>query len=145
MSAFQSAEHLCSWAGLTPRNQESAGKKQSVRITRAGIYLKPVLVQCANNAIRSKLCPYFKLRYDSIKKRRGHKRAIIAIARLLLTCVYSMLKNNKEFDFTIYEDLTAKFFKPKNKTQKLTVDNAIEFLKSQGYSISLEDLTLNTV
>lgn len=143
MSVFQSAEHLCSWAGLTPRNQESAGKKQSVRITRAGVYLKPILVQCANNAIRSKSCPYFKLRYDSIKKRRGHKRAIIAIARLLLTCVYSMLKSNKEFDFTIYEELSDKFFKP--KTPKLTVDNAIEFLKSQGYSISLEALATNTV
>ncbi len=46
---------------------ESAGKKKSVHISRAGVYIKPLLVQCANNAVRDKSCPYFKLRYDAIK------------------------------------------------------------------------------
>lgn len=41
---------------------------KSVHISRAGVYIKPLLVQCANNAIRDKSCPYFKLRYDAIKK-----------------------------------------------------------------------------
>jgi len=140
MSAFSSAEKLCSWAGLTPQNQESAGKKKSVRVSRAGVYLKPILVQCANVAIRSKKCPYFKLRYESIKKRRGHKRAIIAIARLLLTCAYSMLKNNKEFDYSIYESLSNQYFKPQKA--KLSIDKAIEFLKSQGYSVTPNTETL---
>ena len=89
MSAFKNAEHLCSWAGLTPQCNESAGKKKSVHISRAGVYIKPLLVQCANNAIRDKSCPYFKLRYDAIKKRRGHKRAIIAIARM---CLHAFIK-----------------------------------------------------
>lgn len=44
MSQFSSSKRLCCWAGLTPSNNESAGKKKSVRITRAGIYLKPALV-----------------------------------------------------------------------------------------------------
>ena len=47
MSVFHSAKHLCSWAGLAPCNDQSAGKKKSVRISRAGVYIKPVLVQCA--------------------------------------------------------------------------------------------------
>ena len=54
MEAFPSAKHLCSWAGLTPTNNESAGKKKSVRVSKAGCYIKPLLVQCANAAIKSK-------------------------------------------------------------------------------------------
>jgi len=61
MSAFKDAKHLCSWAGLAPQNNESAGKKKSVRISRAGVYIKPLLVQCANAAIRDKSRPYFYL------------------------------------------------------------------------------------
>lgn len=68
MSYFKDAKHICSWAGVVPQNNESAGKKKSVHISRAGVYLKPILVQCANAAIKDKSCPYFKHRYDSIKK-----------------------------------------------------------------------------
>ena len=98
MTAFKSAKHLCSWAGLTPQNNESAGKKKSVHISRAGVYLKPLLVECANNAIKDKDNTYFKIKYDRIKKRRGHKRAIVAIARMMLACVYHMLKKDEDFN-----------------------------------------------
>ena len=134
MTVFKSANHLCSWAGLTPQNNESAGKKKSVKISRAGIYLKPLLVQCANNAIRDKHCEYFKLRYEAIKKRRGHKRAIIAIARMLLTCIYNMLLKNEPFDNELYKKLTNSNFKSKNT--KLNINNAIKYLESQGYKVS---------
>ena len=134
MSVFKDAEHLCSWAGLTPQCNESDGKKKSVHVSRTGIYLKPLLIQCANNAIRDKKCPYFKLRYDAIKKRRGHKRTIIAIARMLLTCIYQMLSKNEPFNNEIYEQLTQKNFKSKGK--KLNINNAINFLESQGYKVS---------
>ncbi|EMS69977.1 IS110 family transposase [Ruminiclostridium cellobioparum] len=103
MSAFEDSKNLCSWAGVTPQNNESAGKKKSVRISHAGVYIKPLLVQCANAAIKDKNCTYFNHRYQAIKKRRGHKRAIIAIARMLLTCVYNMLKKNEAFDSSLYE------------------------------------------
>ncbi len=53
MEAFPSAKHLCSWAGLTPTNNESAGKKKSVRVSKAGCYIKPLLVQCANSVVKS--------------------------------------------------------------------------------------------
>ena len=134
MSVFKDSEHLCSWAGLTPQCNESAGKKKSVHISRAGVYIKPLLVQCANNAIRDKSCPYFKLRYNAIKKRRGHKCAIIAIARTLLTCIYQMLSKNEPFNYEIYEQLAQKNFKSKDK--KLNINNAIKFLESQGYKVS---------
>lgn len=134
MSVFKSSEHLCSWAGLAPQCNESAGKKKSVHISRAGVYLKPILIQCANNAIRDKSCEYFKLRYETIKKRRGHKRAIIAIARMLLTCIYNMLSKNEPFNFEIYEQLTVTNFK--SKKTKLNINNAIKFLESQGYKVN---------
>lgn len=87
-----------------PKNNENAGKKKSVHISRAGVYLKPVLIQCDNTAIKDKPCPYFKHRYESIKKRRGHKRAIIAIDRTLLTCIYNMTLKNEVFDNSIYQE-----------------------------------------
>lgn len=80
MSVFPSSKHLCSWAGLTPQNNESAGKKKTTRISRAGAYIKPLLVQCARNAVRAKQFPEVRNRYLALKKRRGHKKAIIAIA-----------------------------------------------------------------
>ena len=92
MSVFPTSKHLCSWAGLTPQNNESAGKKKTTRISRAGAYIKPLLVQCALCAIRAKQFPEVRNRYLALKKRRGHKKAIIAIARMLLTAIYNMLK-----------------------------------------------------
>jgi transposase len=73
MSVFDDSKHLCSWAGLTPQNNESAGKKKSVRISRAGCYIKPLLVQCANAAIKDKKCPYFNFRYGLSALRAGHR------------------------------------------------------------------------
>ena len=95
MSLFGSSKRLCRWAGLTPGNNESAGKKKSVRITRAGVYLKPALVEAAHAAVRSKATPYYRLKYERIAKRRGKKRAIIAIARMILTAVYFMFKSGE--------------------------------------------------
>ena len=134
MNVFVDDKHLCSWAGLTPQNNESAGKKKSVKISRAGVYIKPLLVQCANNAIKDKKCEYFKLRYEAIKKRRGHKRAIIAIARMLLTCAYHMLSKNEPFNIELYKQLTESNFKSKHT--KLNINNAIKFLEQQGYKVS---------
>ena len=91
MSQFCTSKRLCCWAGLTPGSNESAGKKKSVRITRAGVYLKPALVQCAHAAVKSNKSPYYKKKYESLVKRRGKKRAIIAIARMILTAIFQML------------------------------------------------------
>ncbi len=73
MDVFPTAKHLCSWAGLTPTNNESAGKKKSVRISRAGCYIKPLLVQCATAVVKSEKHPEIRNRYLKLKKRRGHK------------------------------------------------------------------------
>ena len=95
MSQFDSSKRLCRWAGLTPGNNESAGKKKSVRITRAGVYLKPTLVEAAHAAVKAKDSPYYRIKYERILKRRGKKRAIIAIARMILTAVFQMLSTGE--------------------------------------------------
>ena len=95
MSQFCNSKRLCCWAGLTPGSNESAGKKKSVRVTRAGVYLKPALVQCAHAAVKSDKSPYYKKKYESLMKRRGKKRAIIAIARMILTAIYQMLSTGE--------------------------------------------------
>jgi len=95
MEQFSNSKRLCCWAGLTPSNNESAGKKKSVRISRAGVYLKPALVQVAHAAVKSKDAPYYTNKYQRISKRRGKKRAIIAIARMILTAIYFMFKSGE--------------------------------------------------
>ncbi|MBN4050895.1 IS110 family transposase [bacterium AH-315-K05] len=132
MTVFHSSKHLCSWAGLTPQNNESAGKKKSVRVSRAGVYIKPLLVQCANAAVKSKKYPYFKARYDQIKKRRGHKKAIIAIARMLLNCIYHMLDKAEMFNYDLYTiDSTPK----QNYSSQITEEMALRYLQTLGYQI----------
>jgi len=95
MEQFKLLKTLMLRAGLTPGNNESAGKKKSVRITRAGVYLKPVLMQVAHAAMKAKDSSYYRLTHEQISKRRGKKRAIIAIARMILTAIFSMLSTGE--------------------------------------------------
>lgn len=130
MEAFPSAKHLCSWAGLTPTNNESAGKKNSVRVSKAGCYIKPLLVQCANSVVKSEKHPEIRNRYLRLKKRRGHKKAIIAIARMLLSALYNMLKKKESYNADLYRKSDAL---PVNR--EITVEQAILIARFQGYRI----------
>lgn len=132
MSQFEDADHLRSWAGLVPGNNESAGKKKSVRITKAGQFLKPVPVQCALAAVKCAGEDYFAIKYRRLKKRRGHKRAVVAIARMMLVCIYHMLSTGEVFNPSDYEELKD----PRPKTETLTEEFALAFLAAQGYDIS---------
>ena len=131
MSQFSNSKRLCCWAGLTPGNNESAGKKKSVRITRAGVYLKPALVQVAHAAVKSDKSPYYKIKYERIYKRRGKKRAIIAIARMILTAIYYMFTTGEEFNpCDLYKiDMPAEM---QNKQKEKAVKEAVRFLIAQG-------------
>lgn len=132
---FSSSKRLCRWAGLTPGNNESAGKKKSVRITRAGVYLKPALVQVAHAAVKSNKSPYYKNKYERISKRRGKKRAIIAIARMILTAVFQMFKTGELWNPT---DLFKVDLPPilQERQKQKAIQNAIKLLASQGFTVS---------
>lgn len=117
------------WAGLTPANNESANKKKSTRCSKAGQYLKPLLIQCALAAVKSKKEPYFAIKYQRLAKRRGKKKAIIAIARMMLTCIYHMLSEERDFHPDDYE---AVIYPPVQKSVVLNLDNTLQFLREQG-------------
>lgn len=135
MSQFGSSKRLCCWAGLTPGNNESAGKKKSVRITRAGVYLKPALVQVAHAAVKATDNDYYRLKYERISKRRGKKRAIIAIARMILTAVFQMMTTGEVWNPT---DLFKVDMPESLKERQLSkaVKQATKFLEKQGLTVS---------
>ncbi len=133
MSVFPTSKHLCSWAGLTPQNDQSAGKKKTTRISRAGAYIKPLLVQCALAAIKSKKKhPEIYNRYAALKKRRGHKKAIIAIARMLLTAIYNILKKKEPYNSELY----AHSYDTPPEHRAVSVEEAIFILQRQGYIVT---------
>lgn len=132
MSVFPTSKHLCSWAGLTPQNDQSAGKKKTTRISRAGAYIKPLLVQCALAAIKAKnKHPEIFNRYSALKNRRGHKKAIIAIARMLLTAIYNILKKREPYNPDLYRKSDST---PEHRN--VSVAEAIFILQRQGYLVS---------
>ena len=133
MSVFPTAKNLVSWAGCCPRNDQSNHKIKSTRISRAGSYFKPVLVQIANALIKSKKHPEFTTRYRRIKTRRGHKKAIIAICRMLLTAIWHILTDLKPYT-------PEGFLKqhPLKESKVLTTSQALNLLKQRGYIIKDE-------
>ena len=130
MSQFSSHYRLASWAGLAPGCNESAGKKKSVKISRAGVYLKPALVEVAHSAVKDKDNPYYVNKFNVISKRRGKKRAYIAIARKILVAIYHMLSTGELFNPT---DLSKVETTDKDKI-KFTKNN---FMQSTKQLISL--------
>ena len=138
MSVFPTAKHLVSWAGCCPRNDQSNQKIKSTRISRAGSYFKPVLVQVANALIKSKKNPEFITRYKRIKARRGHKKAIIAICRMLLTAIWHILSDLKPYTPDGYLEP-----RPVNESKVLTTSQALNLLKLRGYIITDDVATVS--
>jgi len=139
MSVFETAKRLCSWAGLTPQNQESAGKKKTTRIGRAGAYLKPLLVQCSLAVSSSNKHPELKNKYQTLKKRRGGKKATIAIARKLLTAIWHILEKKEAYNAELYQQAD----KPP-KSRELTSQQAFDLLRRKGFVILGDDVILDS-
>jgi transposase len=114
MSVFANEQHLSSWAGMSPGNNESAGKKKSSRITHGDKYLRPLLVQFAWAASRTKET-YLRSKYDSLAGRRGKKRALIAVGHKILIAAYFILK-----DKTPYKELGGDFLINRKKDKKIS-------------------------
>ena len=96
MSRFPTAGHLVSWAGLCPRNDESAGKRRSTRVRKGAPWLKTMMVTAAWAAARKKN-NYFRAQFGRLKARRGAKKAIVAVAASMLTATFHMLRDGSEF------------------------------------------------
>ena len=129
MSRFPTSAHLVSWAGLCPRNDESAGKRRSTRMRKGAPWLKTTLIQCAWAATRKK-DSYFQAQYHRLRARRGSKKAVGAVAAALLTTIYHMLKNG-----TIYQDLGPNHFDQRAK-QKHVV-RLVSKLENLGFDVHI--------
>jgi hypothetical protein len=98
MSRFPTAAHLVSWAGLCPKNDESAGKRRSTRMRKGAAWPKTTLIQSAWSAIKTK-GSYLQALYHRLRARRGSKKASGAVAASMLTAIWHMLSNG-----TFYQD-----------------------------------------
>lgn len=128
MTPFPTAGHLLSWAGLVPRLDESAGKRRSTRVRKGAPWLKPVLVQCAWGAARTK-GTYYQAQFFRLKSRRGPKKAAIAVAASLLTAAYHMLK-----DGTLHQDLGTDFLVKRDKAR--IAARLAKRIRDLGYDVS---------
>jgi len=132
MGRFPSAAHLISWAGMCPRNDESAGKRRSNRLRKGAPWLKTTLVQCAWAAVKKKNS-YLQAQFYRIRARRGPKKAIMAVAATILTTIYHMLK-----DGTMYKDLGHDHFDRRSKDQQK--NRLVKRLADLGYAVEIKPL-----
>ncbi len=132
MSRFPTAGHLLSWAGLCPRNDQSAGKRRSSRLRKGAQWLKTTLVQCGW-AAKNKKGSYPQAQFLRVKSRRGPQKAVCAVAASILTAAYHMLK-----DGTAYEDLGGDHFNRRSKTTQ--TQRLIRRLEHLGYAVDIKPL-----
>ena len=133
MDIFPSAQHLASWAGVCPGNNESAGKRKSGKTTKGNRWLRSALSQSAWAAARKK-DSYFQAQYRRLAGRRGKKRAIVAVAHSLLTIIYHMLKNASD-----YRELGCHYFDKLNAHRLLP--HLLKRIKDMGYQVTLQELS----
>jgi transposase len=132
MSRFPTAGHLISWAGLCPKNDESAGKRRSNRMRKGAPWLKTTLIQCAWAAAR-KNGSYLQAQFRRLRSRRGAKKAIGALAASILTAAYHMLQ-----DGTLYHDIGPDHFDHRAKT--VQTKRLLTRLQKLGYAVQITPL-----
>jgi transposase len=132
MDTFPSADHLCSWAGISPGNRQSGGKRLSAKINPGNKWLRTTLVQAAHAASHTP-DTYLKALYGRIALRRGKKKAIIAIAHSLLASFYHMLKNGVE-----YQELGTEHFDKVDKNR--TLQRLTTRIAKLGFHVVLEPM-----
>lgn len=132
MNVFPTEKHLASWAGMSPGNNESAGKKKSGRTTQGNKQVKRVLTEIAWAATRTKNT-FYHARYHKLAARRGKKRALIAVGHSILKSVYHILKDNCD-----YKELGAAYLTSRAEAKRKA------YLKSElsklGYVVELKEL-----
>ena len=129
MTVFPSAKHAAAWAGVSPGNSESAGKRLQQGKRHGNVHLCTALVQAAMSAAR-KTGSYLKERFWRIKARRGAKRAALAVAHNLLAIAYHMLRDRRD-----YKDLGPDYFD--RLARRSTERRLVKRLTALGYSVTL--------
>jgi transposase len=130
LQRFPSAAHLCSWAGVVPGNNESAGKRKSGKTRKGSPWLRRTLIEAAHAAGRTKAI-YLGAQYRRLVARRGKKRAAMAVAHSILTIVYHVLT-----DRTPFTDLGSAYFD--RRDEQAVQRRLVRRLEALGYTVSLQ-------
>ncbi len=129
MRRFPTADHLTSWAGLAPGNNESAGKRKSGKTRQGSPWLRAILIEAAHAAGRTK-DTYLGAQYRRLLARRGKKRAAVAVARSILIIVYHILTDHEP-----YHDLGGTYFDQRDR--QAIEHRLVRRLEALGYDVSL--------
>ncbi len=129
MSRFPSADHLASWAGLTPGHNESAGKRFSGRTRKGSPALRVALVEAARAAARTHT--YLAAQFRRLAARRGGKRAAVAVAHSILVIAYQLLR-----DGGVYEDLGQAYFDERDRTR--VTQRLLQRLRNLGVAVEVQ-------
>ena len=130
MSRFPTADHLASWAGVAPGNNESAGKRRSGRTTKGNRALRTALNQAAHAAARTKNT-YLSAQYHRLAGRRSAKKAIVALAHSILVIAYHLIDRKEP-----YKELGGNYFDKRNV--EATAKRLTKRLEHLGYQVSLQ-------
>jgi transposase len=130
MSRFPSAGHLCSWAALCPGQNESAGKRRSGKTRKGNRYLRGQLIQGALGASHSKGTA-LQARYHRVKRHRGHKKAVVAVAHQILEIAYFIMR-----DGVSYQELGADYFDRRHAER--AVRRHVRQLEALGFHVTIE-------
>ncbi len=130
MSRFPSAAHLCSWAGLCPGNNESANKRRSGRTRPANRYLRAALIQSGLGAMRTKNTA-LQARYYRVKRHRGHKKAVVAVAHQILEIGFYLMQHGGT-----YHELGPQYFARRDAERALR--RHTRQLEALGYRVTVE-------
>jgi transposase len=129
MTRFPTAGHAASWTGLCPGTNESAGKRRNGRTRRANRTLRAALVESARAAVCKRDC-YLAAQYRRLVKRRGDKKAIVAVAHSILVITYHILRDGQS-----YRELGGDYF------DRLSIDRLTRYhtkrLTALGYIVTL--------
>lgn len=131
MQRFPSAAHLCSWGAVCPGQNESAGKRRSGKTRKGNVYLRRTLIQAALAATRKRECA-LQTRYHRVKRQRGHKKAVVAVAHQILEIAYYVMR-----DGVVYQELGADYFVRRDRER--TKRRSIAQLEALGYRVTIED------
>jgi transposase len=134
MSRFPTANHLASWAGVAPGNNESAGKQRSGRTTKGNKPLGVALVQAAHAAAHTKNT-YLSAQYHRLAGRRGKKRATVAVAHTILVIAYYLIKRKEP-----YRELGSDYFD--KRRPEATANRLVRRLERLGFQVSLQPLSV---
>ena len=135
MQRFPDHRHVPSWAAICPGNEESAGKRKTGKTRKGDSWLRTALIEAANSAAARTRDTYLNAQYMRIKRRRGHSKAIVAVAHSILIAAYHILK-----DDVPYQDLGGDYFTRRADPNRIA-KRLVAQLERLGHTVTLETST----